>query len=537
MRKFSFLLALLLLLILSACNVGPINLQATRQAQEAQGTIFPTNTPRATLAFPTPQPTPLPTRALEAVGERSIEVDGYSVSFQTSECQVSVSGDLEMECGNLVVPETRGSDDGRMVTLPVVILRTENYLAVSDPLVYLAGGGGSDALAGLDYYFSSSADFLYNRDYIFYNQRGAPGTSPALFCEGYSEFLRDRYAENISSAEFDQRHVEFLLDCQQQLLDEGINLAAYNSAANAADLNDLRRVLGYEQINIFGSSYGTKLALTAMREYPDMIRSAILDSVYPQEVDLYTSYPENALSAFETVFEECAAIPSCASRYPDVAALFYATVDQLNAAPVEMDFSYGTYVLNGDRFVFNLTNYFYGGSETKNLPYVIKQTNEAKYSEIVKHLRVSWQVDFLSWGMFFSMQCNEEIPFSTREQMAAASQSVPEQLRGFFGSTWRFDLCDQWQSGQAEAIENVPVSSELPTLILAGHYDLETPTSWGEAVSQRMPNSFFYEFPNVGHGVLRSESCALDMALDFIANPNQAPDSACLDKLETIFYR
>ena len=139
--------------------------------------------------------------------------------------------------------------------------------------------------------------------------------------------------------------------------------------------------------------------------------------------------------------------------------------------------------------------------------------------------------------MFFSMQCHEEIPFSSREEMAAANAAVPDYYHGFFGSSWRFDLCDGWQSGLADPIENQPVESDIPSLVFAGHYDLETPPEWGRAVSESLSNSYFFEFPNSGHGVVRSQSCALDITTSFLENPNQAPNSDCFALQEASSYR
>ncbi len=527
----------IILVMLSACNSTVINTQATREANEALGTIFPTDAPRATLAFPTRQPTPAPTRGIEEFTPTEIEVDGYSVSFIPSTCELELDISQKVECGDLILPENRGNPAGPSVSLPVVILRSSNYQVVTEPVIFLAGGGGYDVIGPIDHYIEKTSVILRDHDYIFYNQRGAPKTQPSLFCDGYSEFLQEIYGRDVSSTDFDQAHVEFLLGCYQSLLDAGHDLSTYNSATNAADLNDLRRVLGYEQINIYGSSYGTKLGLTAMREYPEMIRSAILDSVYPPESDLYVEYPENAKRAFDIVFEECAADPPCADKYPSLEADFYEAIDQLNAEPVPLDFSYGPYVLNGDRFLFNMTNYFYGSAEIKNIPWAINLTHRQNYGEIISFLRQSWYTDFLSWGMFFSMQCNEEVSFSSREEMAAANARVPEQLTGFFGSPWRFDLCDSWQSGLANTLENQAVTSDVPTLIFAGHYDLETPATWGEALTDKFSNSYFFEFPNTGHGVTRANDCALEIMLDFLADPSQSPDSDCFGDQESISFR
>jgi len=534
MNKYLFAL---ITLLLAACNAAVINLQNQQLTQEALGTDFGTQTPRSTLRFPTISPTSTPTRAYEIFAERSIEINGYTVDYQPVNCDVTFTGQNLLECGRVSLPENRNNPDGRRVTLPVVIVRSNGYEIANEPVFYLAGGGGSDAISGLDFYVSNTAAILDTHDYIFYSQRGAPGTEPSLSCSGYSNFLRNSYAQDMSSEEFDQAHVTFLHECYANLLEAGNDLSQYNSLINAADLNDLRIILGYEKINIFGSSYGTKLGLTAMREYPEMIHSAVLDSVYPLESDLYVEYPANALRAFDLVFEECAQHEHCSERSPNLEDDFYAVVDRLNEQPITLELQGTDFVLNGDRFLFLMTFYFYGDRDIASVPWAIYTTNRESINEIARRASAAWQVDFLSWGMFFTMQCHEEIPYSSRAAMDAANAAVPSQYAGFFGSSWRFDLCDGWESGLADPIANQAVISDIPALVFAGHYDLETPPEWGLAVSQNLSNSYFFEFPNTGHGVVRSVECALEITTSFFNNPNQAPESQCFADQTRSNYR
>src|SRR6185503_15624183 len=100
-------------------------------------------------------------------------------------------------------------------------------------------------------------------------------------------------------------------------LNKGVDPASATSAENAADVNDLRLALGYDQWNLYGVSYGTRLALTVVRDYPQSVRSVILDSVYPLQVNLYTDLPENFDRALKVLFETCAADADCSSTYPD----------------------------------------------------------------------------------------------------------------------------------------------------------------------------------------------------------------------------
>lgn len=157
---------------------------------------------------------------------------------------------------------------------------------------------------------------------------------------------------------------------------EGIDLKQYNTLTNAADLEDLRLALGYEQWNLLGSSYGTRLALTAMREYPQGIRSVVLDSTRPLQIN-ESQTPADAERAFQTLFRGCAADPTCNAAYPDLERVFYDLVEQLNTKPVTLPgidpFTGRTYdvLINGDTMISTLFQAMYSTEIIPLLPRAI----------------------------------------------------------------------------------------------------------------------------------------------------------------------
>jgi pimeloyl-ACP methyl ester carboxylesterase len=143
------------------------------------------------------------------------------------------------------------------------------------------GGPGGHAIESVVLSFDMFAPFVENRDLIVFDQRGTGFSQPSLNCQELTDLVYDLIDENLSIEEIEDRQIEAVKQCRDRITREGINLSLYNSAQSAADLNDLRMALDYESWNILGISYGTRLALTAMRDFPDGIRSVILDSVYP----------------------------------------------------------------------------------------------------------------------------------------------------------------------------------------------------------------------------------------------------------------
>lgn len=235
--------------------------------------------------------------------------------FEEDDCPFYVPLEFPVECGYLHVPENRQDPDSPMIQLAVAIIRGDN--PAPEPIIYLEGGPGGSALTGFFYWLESP--FTPDYDVILFDQRGIGYSTPRLECPITSE---------------DTTYLEDAEICRELLEAEGIDLAMYTSANSAADLEDLRIALGYDQINVFGVSYGTRLALTYMRDFPGAIRSVILDSAYPPQVDGYEEQPINAINAFRALFNGCKVDSACNTAFPDLEKVFYQLVDSANQDPL-----------------------------------------------------------------------------------------------------------------------------------------------------------------------------------------------------------
>lgn len=482
----------------------------------------------------------------EVRGDEAPAVPAVTARFDSAACPFSVPGGLNVECGYLTVPEDRRQPGGRTIRLAVAIVRSSSGNPALDPLVYLAGGPGSAATRTTVSLARGFAGFLGNRDFIVFDQRGTGFSQPALMCPEVAQLNYDLLVRGAGRAEKVQAELETLLRCRNQLTREGIDLAAYHSAASAADLNDLRIELGYSQVNLLGISYGTRLALTAMREYPEGIRSVILDSVYPPQVNLYTEMPANADRAFTTLFNGCTAKPACNAAYPDLETVFYDLVDRLNAAPVTVamrDPRSGASVnavFDGHRLVGLLFSMLYRTDVIPRLPRMIYNAWHGDYALLasLESQRLARQSSF-SHGTYFSVQCSEEIPFAAPETVATSRAAYP-RLSTFFSGIIEntpeiFRLCDAWGVDPPDPVENQPVRSAIPTLLLAGEYDPVTPPAWGKLAAQTLDNSFFYEFPVTGHAVVTRGTCPYGIIRAFLIDPRVAPDGSCAAALSARF--
>lgn len=465
-------------------------------------------------------------------------------AYQPAECQFEIPWGQTVECGYLTVPEDRSQPDGPTIRLHVAIFKSHSDNPAPDPIVYLEGGPGGKALESVPFRFDQDfAPFLANRDLIIFDQRGVGYSEPALDCTELIDLTYETLDQDLSPEESVALSWEAICSCHDRLVSEGVNLAAYNSAESAADLNDLRLALGYEEWNLFGVSYGTRLALTVMRDFPEGIRSVILDSTYPLQSNLYAEVPANFDRALNILFDGCAASPTCREAYPEFETVFYELVDQLNASPatfsVTQPLADETYdvLMNGDGLIGFLFQSLYATSIIPWLPKILFDVRDGNYDTLailVGGFLVD--VEMMSYGMYYSVECGEEVHFSTPEELAAACAAYPE-LQGFCYDTSDPDkgicaICETWGAKEADPIENEPVSSDIPTLVLAGEYDPITPPAWGEEVAETLSNRFYFEFPGVGHGASTcGEECSLSIALAFLDDPTTEPDGSCVAEM------
>jgi pimeloyl-ACP methyl ester carboxylesterase len=454
------------------------------------------------------------------------------------ECRFEPPRGVTVECGDLVTLEDRANPSGALVRLHVGLFRSRSAQPAADPIVYLEGGPGGHALERAALFFDNwFAPLIADHDLIIFDQRGAGLSQPSLACEELTQLGFELLDKNIPAEESNRLFSEAALQCRARLAGAGIDLATYNSLASAADLEELRVAMGYDTWNLLGVSYGTRLALTAMREHPQGIRSVVLDSAVPvQSREIET--PANFGRAFRKLFDGCAADAACAAAFPDLEADFYALVDRLNAEPITrqaadpLSGERYTVLLNGDSIISITAQALYSSELIPLLPIAITgAARDVDYSIFATlAVAITAQNALFSYGMLYSVRCNEEIAFETPQTLAAADDAFPEQ-RGVFDVEPYLQVCPAWGAGTAPPVENEPVSSDIPTLVLAGEYDPATPPEDGRLAAASLSNSTFLEFPGLGHGVSLDNSCAGAITLAFIADPGAPPAAGCIDDL------
>ena len=271
-------------------------------------------------------------------------------------------------------------------------------------------------------------------------QRGTRYSTPFLQCEEMSEVKLDLLDQNLDDEEEEALKLDAWTTCRERFVDSGVDLAAYNSVENAADIIAVADALGYDQVNLYGGSYGSLLAQHIMRDYPERVRSAILDAVSPLRHEPNMLYKAHATDrALRLLFTRCQDDAACNETYPDLEQVYFDLVDRLNADPATLQLQNPNtgevfeLLLTGDRLLAQTRDLLYVTAILPDLPGAIYDMAAGDFSllELIQS-QFMFQLN-LADGMYNSVICTELADF-TGADMADAGGLYPELARGSRGS-------------------------------------------------------------------------------------------------------
>jgi pimeloyl-ACP methyl ester carboxylesterase len=479
-----------------------------------------------------------------------VRQDVVEDTFEQAECPVEIPAEHEdrVTCGELIVPERRsaGSDPERTLRLPVIFIESLSPEAVRDPLVFpTAGGPGAGSLTSL-WYFLHWADWATDdRDVILIEQRGDAYAEPSLDCPelGIENFVVD--GALLSDAEERKLRSEQIEACRTRLVEEGVDLSAYSSAQSAADLADLRTAFGYDRWNLYGVSYGARLALTTMRDRPEGLRAVILDGVYPPQINRYEQTPAGFTAAVDTLLADCAADADCSTQYPDLEQDLLDVLARTAETPFSVtvknpaDRSPLAVEVSDTDLTAGLFRAFYDANLVRVLPYLIDRLARGDEQSVIPLAQQNVDfADYFTEGLNLSIDCAEEAPFNDDERIAAALEAEPILAHYALSDGFRED-CELWGVPALPASENAAVTSGVPTLLTTGGYDPVTPSAFAESTAATLATRYRYDFPGMGHGAVWAnwvDDCAAGIAQQFLRDPATEPDASCIADTESVDF-
>lgn len=509
----------------------------------------PNEKPISTLAplvtLPTLSPTPLPPTVIPT----AMPTVQYTAVYEKVPCPFDIPIHSDTDCGYLIVPEDRTGDPNHTIKLAVAVYHSTSDSPLPDPVIFLQGGPGAGAVQlSADAYDFLVVPYLANRDFIVFDQRGTGLSEPILNCDELKKVYSQDIHGQIPSTTRSIVYSNAFLSCNGLMQAQGVKLNAYTTVESAADVKDLVNALGYEKVNLYGASYGTRLAQVVMRNHPEIVRTAILDSVVPIESNLFYNYPDSSTSALKALFDSCIADAECNTAYPDLENVFWGLVEKLDTRPITVTTStypIGTVTetVTGSTFMSIILGSIKNSSFLDSAPQTIYRFEQGDYSSLIAaQYGLPFAFEDISPGLYVSMMCHEQILATTEEEMQNLSTESIVKNYGwlpFYGNVNEiYKTCKSWGSVPPYLGENDPVVSDIPSLVISGKYDPVTPPIYGQQIAERLSNSYYFEFPNLGHTPTAADGsgCAENVVLAFLSDPMVEPNRDCMNELKQVDF-
>jgi pimeloyl-ACP methyl ester carboxylesterase len=429
-----------------------------------------------------------------------------------------------VQCGTLDVPEDRQHPNGRRLSIFVAVLPANTLTPKPDPLVLIAGGPGQ-AASTLGPFAAQLALIRRTRDIVLIDQRGSGRSSP-LDCPA---FAPDEHAE------FDIDPVPKSLLCAWQLAAKGVDASQYTTSAWVADLEAMREALGYARWNVWGGSYGTRVAQEYLRRYPERVRSLVLDGVAPPSMRISFDVWRTRDDALDGVLAACRASAPCTQAHPDPAATLADIRRTLGAGKtitlrdprtgivreMHMDF---------ETVIGALQPLTYAPEAASLIPELLALARNGEYAPLLAaSLAIVGDLpDQFNPALHYSVTCAEDVPRVTREERinGVADGRVRALARRAIA------VCDQWPKGGYPKDFATPVRSDVPVLLLSGGLDPVTPPAYASEVAKGFPNSRHVVARGFGH-IVSPHACAPRLIAAFVddAGFGNLPQP-CIDFLE-----
>jgi pimeloyl-ACP methyl ester carboxylesterase len=425
-------------------------------------------------------------------------------------------------CGTLAVHENRATHRGHTIDLRVMILPAREATRDPDPILFLTGGPGM-AATEMPAYASWALDALRDsRDVVLVDIRGTGG-SGALECHLYEDAGR---AQPYASPMFP---FEKARECAANL-GERHDLTQYTTENVADDLDDVRAALGANQLNLFGVSYGSRLALIYMKRHPTRVRSAALAGVNPPEVPVPTAFARGAQRALEQAFATCASDAACHAATPDPRADVATLLARLHEWPAHARLwnwrrlSTEPVTLSARAVAERILAAAYDPDALlRELP-VVHQAVLGNYEPLARRMIAGGRQRRAnrSEGLMLSVFCAEDVP---RIASADTSALAAGTLLGIPHLHELLRACAAWPRAAAVSPGfGSPVQSNVPTLLLSGAFDPVTPPDLADSAARTLPRSVRYLDPRGGHADLNGESRRLIEQL--VRSPNRFVSTA-----------
>lgn len=473
-------------------------------------------------------------------------IEPLETCFAEPPADLSFEFDVTLDCGYVIVPEFYNQPGDKTFKIGFMRLNARQETD-SAPLFILGGGPGQDMVSGnmlVNFSPQMLGGVLDTRDVVFLNQRGVKHTEPVLDCPAF-------HALQWTAVEQQSSYLSLLGDTLQSCVDEleaqGVNFDAFNSVEIAADVNSARQALGYDRIIYYGASYGSQLGQHVMRDFPEILEGVVLDGA--NSLSRRSWMEDRALDAqwgLDNLTALCEADDACRQTY-DIQTLVEEKFALMGDAPLTY-----TYVDPDDPTItFDVTvtkadlarliyTQFGKASSAVGIPYLltvfaadVDTLTEALGYESGKTAVASRGVTEgnLATLMHYAVVCSDD-PVASIEDLIV-DDTVGEYARqnGEVTAQEYVIACDVLNVQLLPDATDENVTAAIPTLILAGSLDVNTPAYRSQIVADALPNDTFVVFPGRTHVQIDgANECAGQIMTQFVLDPTATLDLSCADE-------
>jgi len=473
----------------------------------------------------------LPAALLLTVGNAVFAQEPLAPALELTDCRISAGPGypgIEARCGMFARPLDPANPEAGSIDLSVAVVPALSLEPAPDPLVPIAGGPGQSSVLFYAGWFTAFERVRQERDILLVDQRGT-GESAPMTCDVDDDIVTGAYSKELT--------LQVTEECLALLPHDP---RFFTTSVAVADLEAVRAALGYGPVNLYGISYGSRVAQHFARRYPDSTRTVIIDGVVPPQLPLGPDIAIESQRAIDRVLDRCAEDPACNERFPLLREEFdrlrtqLAEQSMLISLPDPVTATITETEFNNEQFATAIRLLLYNPRTVALLPLLINEAANGNTAPLAAQFQMvaTTLADALNIGMHNAVMCTEDEPFidldNVDEAALAASYMGPLQLEAIQ------TMCSIWPAGTLDDDLRQPLATKKPVLLLSGDADPITPPAYAEMAGVNLGYAWHLIGKDQGHG-LAAVGCMPRVINEFIkARKLEDGLADCLDDAFTM---
>ena len=449
-------------------------------------------------------------------------------ALELEDCRISAGPafpGIKARCGRMLRPENPADADSPDIEIAVAVVPALDLEPEPDPFVPLAGGPGASAIEFYAGYSHAFEPVRRHRDILLVDQRGT-GSSSRMDCDVDEDIIEGGFSEE-----------QVLMVTQQCLAALPHDPRFFTTSVAVTDLEAVREALGYGPLNLYGVSYGSRVAQHFARRYPRATRSIVLDGVVPPQIALGPEIAIEAQQALDTIFARCAADERCSERFPDLPHAFRELRERLQQQPATVEIpdpvtgnrepvDFGAEELAGAVRLLA-----YSANSIAIVPLLLHTAAAGNLEPLAAQVRMIAQQmsDALAIGMHNSVMCSEDAPYY--DDTAIDYAALEASYIGVMQLDAIAAMCSVWPAGPVDDGFHEPLATDIPVLLLSGEADPITPPEYAELAMADLGRAQHLTGRKQGHGQA-AVGCTPRLIGLFVEDPGRLPDdeTGCLER-------